>query len=447
MRTLAQLIQDVLDALGFIDKFASPPTRTLALLRADIKESLGLADPMANIATRTLALLRVDVLSAMGMAAQSASPPTGTLTLVDEWINNAQDTLWRRLELDKGAASLPTRLSNTSDTTTLDFMPVLNLAISFAKAHLGDMAEAKAYNDMVERWLADEAARNPPNIDQQIDTLLQEAQQVAYRRYEMASGSTFTLNAFSADGDSTTIDYMPVYLLALANFKARLNQQDAKLYFEQYERYMAELEKRKPANAVTVVTRYIKAANKDLYRRYPMLETERFFTWTLVDGQETYAIADDDEAVANQDLDPRKVSWAGILRDGYWYEIKAGIPPHLYSNTSTTGWPTHYEIRDVIELWPVPDATVQELKIKGHFGELPFASNSDVPTVDDEAVYLMAVANAKAFYKQPDAQNYIGMLENYLRNVVAGSHQTRRYIPNQRRESIYVEPVPSVPFP
>lgn len=446
MRTLAQLRTDVLAALGFIDPFASPPTRTLTQLIASLKDQLGLADPMANIATRTLANLRIDVLAALGFAAQSASPPTGMLTLVDEWINNAQDTLWRRLELDKGTASLPSRLSNTSDTTTLDFMPVLNMAISLGKAHLGKSAEAKAYMDLVEKWLADEAQRNPPNIDGQLTVLLQEAQQTAYRRYEMASGSTFSLNTFATGSDSTTIDYMPVYLLALANMALRLQRADAKAYMEQYERYMAELEKRMPANARAVVTMYLKNANRDLYRRYPMLETERFFTYTLVDGQATYALGDDDEAVAGQVLDARKVTWAGIKRDDQWYPLVCGIPPTIYSGNVSNGWPTHYEIRDEIELWPTPDATAQELKIKGHFGLLAFTADDDLPTVDDEAVFLQAVAQAKAFYRQPDAELYVGLLENFVRNVVAGSHNTRRYIPGDVKHVVYVEPKPSVPF-
>lgn len=449
-RTLAELRTDVFSALGFIDPFTIPPVKTLATLRAEIKSQLGLATPMGTYPTKTLAQLRTDLMAKLGFAVQAASPPPGMAALLLSFVNQAQNTLWRRLELDRGGVAFPTELTADANPTTIDGQAVLTLAIALGKAHLGH-PDAKAYMEESERWLADELQRNPPNIDAMINTLLAEAQQVAYRQYEMARGSTFSIGAFAVDGDETTIDYLPVFLLALANVKARLKQTDAKLYEDQYNRYMADLEKRMPANAGAVVTQMLRSAQRDLYRRYKVLRTERMFTWTCVAGQNLYELNENDEQTAPtpclEVIDPREITWAGIERDGRWYPLICGIPPEVYSRNEWSAWPTRYEIRQCIELWPSPGLDVQTLRLKGHSELGAFAAEDDMTTIDDEPVYLLAVANAKAYYRQPDAQNYIGQLEAYIRNVVAGAHQTRRYVPGEKvRGENYIEPRPTVPF-
>lgn len=334
--------------------------KTLAQLRTAVYQALGFTDPFANVATRTLSQLRTSLMAAMGYAATASSLPPGMATLLDEFINNAQDALFRRFELGNATATLPTRMTATSDSTTLDWVPVLAQATAYAKAHQGKGNEAKAYQDQVDRWVAD-------------------------------------------------------------------------------------IERRRPVNAPSVVTQAIQDAQADLYRRYPMLETERFFTWTLVDGQTSYAIDDDDAHVAAETLDPRKITWAGIEREDIWTPLTAGIPPESYSHNDWTGWPVRYEIRDTIELWPPPDATTQTLKIKGHFGLGAFTDDAHEATMDDHAIFLLATASCKEAYGQKDAQAYYGRLEAYIRGVVAGSHQTRRYIPGGRERVLYVTPVPTVP--
>lgn len=449
-RTLDELREAIFAACGWINPFSNPPTKTLAALRGEIKDQLGLADPITSVATRSLANLQSDLMHALGYGASAASPPPGMAGLMVVWINNAQDLLFRRLELDKGGESLPTRMTASGDMTTLDFVPVLELATAMGKAHYGRQ-DAKAHFDAVERWLADEANRNPPNIDESINTLLIEAQQTVYRRYEMARGESFSLNAFAADGDSTTVDYLPVYLLALANLCAKLKREDAKAYREQYERYMADLERRMPANAYAHVTQQLRSAQRVLIKRYPVLDTERFFTWTLVAGQNLYELNENDEQteapICTDVLDPRRITWAGIERDGVWCSLICGIPPECYSHNDWSGWPSRYEVRQCIELWPAPGTEEQKLRLKGHFLLLPFSADDDQATIDDEAVYLLALANTKTYFKQPDAQNYLGELEAYIRNLTAGLHQTRRYVPGQStRSPAYVTPVPTDPF-
>lgn len=146
-------------------------------------------------------------------------------------------------------------------------------------------------------------------------------------------------------------------------------------------------------------------------------------------------------------LDPRSLTWVGIERDGIWQPLECGIPPELYTH-GVTGRPQRYEIRQCIELWPAPEATSGNLVIKGHFGLEAFAVDADKTTIDDRAVFLLALANAKAHYRQPDANNYVGQLEVFIGNLVAGSHHARRYVPGHdgRADGVYVQPRPTVPF-
>ncbi len=455
IRTLAQLRTDVLAALGFIDKFLldSAQTRTLSYLRSIIKGQLGITTAFATAETRTLGELRGDLLRNLGFAAQVASSSTipGLEALANEWINTAQDLLWRRLELNKGASHVPLMTAD-GNSCTLDYVPILTLATAMGKTHYGQ-PDAKAYFDMAEKWLADEAARAPPNLtDDMINAALREAQETAYRRYEMASGATFALNTFVGENDACTIDYEPIYLLTLANLKTRVGHADAKLAYEQYERYMVDLEKRMPANARSLVTQILKSAHLTLYRRYNVLHLERFFTWTLVAGQNQYEVNENDEQNPGPGqcldvLDPREITWAGIERDGQWYPLIAGIPPECYSNNTWSAWPSRYEIRQCIELWPSPGTDVQKLRLKAHAEPTLFTLDSHTPSVDDEALYLLTCATAKQHYKQADAQLYVAQLEAFIANLTAGRHQTRRYVPGARRRADYVQPQPTVPFP
>lgn len=206
-----------------------------------------------------------------------------------------------------------------------------------------------------------------------------------------------------------------------------------------------------PPGMTDLLNSLLQGAQRSLYRRYDVLRTLRYFSWSLVAGARLYDVPDNDEQAAGASqctkrLDPRKVTWVGVERDGVYYELKQGIPPELESY-SQTGWPERYEFRQCIEVWPAPADSNGHLIVKGRFELEAFTADSDKPTIDDELVFLLALANAKAHYRQPDANNYVAQMETLLADLVAGSHQTARYLPGQRKEWIFVPPAPTVPFP
>jgi hypothetical protein len=176
---------------------------------------------------------------------------------------------------------------------------------------------------------------------------------------------------------------------------------------------------------------FLQGAQRSLYRQYPVLRTERFYTWDMVAGTRFYDL-DANADTCTKRLDPRMISWAGLSEGcDNWRSLVCGIPPECYQNADERGIPYRYEIRQCIEVWPAPDVDTYKLRIKGDFGIEPFESDDDKCTIDDEAVFLFALARAKAHYSQPDAANYQTDASNYIRNLTAGAHQTRRYVPGE----------------
>lgn len=200
-----------------------------------------------------------------------------------------------------------------------------------------------------------------------------------------------------------------------------------------------------PPGMPELLDSFLQEAQTLIYTRHPSARTERIFTWSVVEGERFYDLPANDEGQGgppecSRRLNPDRITWAGIERDTRWYTLAYGIDPVLYTN-DRTGWPSRYEVRQCIELWPLPDDSTMKLRIKGHFGLDPFVDDEDRTTVDSTLVFLLALANAKAHYGQPDAGNYVGQFERHMVEIIAGTHRTARYIPGMRSRESAVEPV------
>ncbi|MEN1996826.1 hypothetical protein [Stenotrophomonas bentonitica] len=196
-----------------------------------------------------------------------------------------------------------------------------------------------------------------------------------------------------------------------------------------------------PPGMTRLLNRFIKTAQEILFRRYSVLRRERFYTWNLVPGTRFYDLDANTDGCTKQ-LDPRMISWAGLSQgDGNWRPLYCGIDPVMYTSRGP-GIPSHYEVRQCIELWPAPVDDTWQLRIKGQFGLMPLTADGHFTTVDPEAVFLLALANAKAHYGQPDAGNYASQLSSYVRDLVRGDHLTRRYIPGTSDPRNAVRPIP-----
>lgn len=80
----------------------------------------------------------------------------------------------------------------------------------------------------------------------------------------------------------------------------------------------------------------------------------------------------------------------------------------------------------LLEVWQPPSAAYL-LRIRGYALPKAFAADTDTTTVDSRLVFLLALANAKAHYGQPDAKQYFDQLQLRLRKMRARLHNDARY--------------------
>lgn len=183
-----------------------------------------------------------------------------------------------------------------------------------------------------------------------------------------------------------------------------------------------------PPGMAALLTDFLTGAQRLLYMKYTELRTERVFTWTMVQGVNLYDLPDNDE-VCTKKLNALKLSWVGIEDlNGAWFPLISGIPPEFYTGQTQESMPQRYEIRQCIEVFPIPNAAYK-LRIKGHYKLQPFTADDAQTTIDSELVFLWALATAKAHYGHPDANNIAAMANDYLGRLVGDKHGTKRYVP------------------
>jgi hypothetical protein len=185
-----------------------------------------------------------------------------------------------------------------------------------------------------------------------------------------------------------------------------------------------------PPGMADLLDSFLNRSQNFLYRRYKALRTERFYRWTMTVGERFYGIRDNiDECVKK--LEGGRISWIGVEDlNGTWLPLRAGIDPSFYTAVDFQGIPSHYEVRQCIEVFPAP-AEAYTLRVKGHFGLGRFTEDTDQCTIDSDLLFLWALANAKNHYGQPDGADIAAQAQTMLRDIVAESHTTRRYIPGR----------------
>lgn len=204
-----------------------------------------------------------------------------------------------------------------------------------------------------------------------------------------------------------------------------------------------------PPGMADLLDDFLRDAQTQLYTKNSALRTERLYRWTMVPGISYYGIRDNDGDTDFSDIDCGKhlndkayrITWVGLEDlNSMWRPMECGINPSFYTTAAQQGIPQLYEIRSCIEVFPVPNAAYK-LWIKGQMGVEPFVANSDQTTIDSDLVFLWALGNAKAHYRQPDANDVKGSARELLSDIISGTHLTRRYVPNTYRIPPAVEPV------
>lgn len=85
-----------------------------------------------------------------------------------------------------------------------------------------------------------------------------------------------------------------------------------------------------------------------------------------------------------------------------WREVKLGITLTMYNTQQVPAYPQRYELYDQIEFWPKADRAYP-VRIWGIKALPRFTEDEDRCLIDDDLVFLWALATAKAHYSQKDA--------------------------------------------
>lgn len=201
---------------------------------------------------------------------------------------------------------------------------------------------------------------------------------------------------------------------------------------------------RPPPGMAELLDDFLREANRFLYQKVAGSRRSRFFQWPLEQGVRFYGFREDDSEC--NFLRPEMVEGVYVC-DGdpaqeRWVELAAGIDPRLYTGGVNESWPSRYEFRSCIELWPAPDARAGYLRIKAKSEPDQFEEDGDYTSVDADLVFMLALANAKSHYNKPDAATYTGMVQSRIGDLIAAEHHTRRYIPG---DDPWQPPSPPIP--
>ena len=149
----------------------------------------------------------------------------------------------------------------------------------------------------------------------------------------------------------------------------------------------------------------IRSAQEQLYLQYDFTELKAVFERSTGETQAYY----DYPANCNAErIYNFSVKWSGR-----YIGLKRGIEIE-HRNVTTTGVPQRYELRDQIEVWPVPDSVNYMLRFEYIKTLSPLVSNSDRTVIPSELVFLHALANAKSHYGDSDAATYTSQLDAAL---------------------------------
>jgi hypothetical protein len=137
-------------------------------------------------------------------------------------------------------------------------------------------------------------------------------------------------------------------------------------------------------------------------------------------------------------VDTGRVTMVQIFEGGRPCALTLGIDPARYLEDEVTMLPDSYECKAQIEVYPVNDI-VRRVRVHGIEQLGSFTLDDDRTTVDPDLLFLHALANLKAHYRQPDAEFYAGQVDNLLTSVKTDS-RNQVVFPRGQTEQRYVKP-------
>jgi hypothetical protein len=170
-----------------------------------------------------------------------------------------------------------------------------------------------------------------------------------------------------------------------------------------------------------------------LYWTHDWARLRRYTTVTV--GQNQYLVDYPD------DCNPERIKALSILNGNVWGPpLRKGIHPELYTTQNNGGPPYRWEPYEQIELWPRAN---QEYSLRIFYVKNldPLSLDSHRTTIDSDLVYTLALADAKAHYRHPDAPSFQTRAEAMLSRLKAKSWGKDVFHPNDYHDDPLPKPV------
>jgi len=114
-----------------------------------------------------------------------------------------------------------------------------------------------------------------------------------------------------------------------------------------------------------------------------------------------------------------RIQRIAVWNGGEWQDLNEGISLAQRS-VDLHDYPMCFERREQIELWPVPAAQYQmRTEFVRTLGQ--FTESDHRASLPDRDIFLLALADAKAHYRQPDAENLRKQADALLNRLKAGN--------------------------
>ena len=157
-----------------------------------------------------------------------------------------------------------------------------------------------------------------------------------------------------------------------------------------------------------LIDSFIRSAQEQLLEQYPYARLRTVFERNTGANQQFYDYPD---GCDDGDILTLSVKW-----NGRYIPMTEGISDQQRSIPSGLP-PTRYERRDQIEVWPIPQNADFILRFEFQAQPNALVNNSDRVCMPSQLVFLHALANAKAHYRQPDADRYEKQLNSLLEKL------------------------------
>ena len=118
------------------------------------------------------------------------------------------------------------------------------------------------------------------------------------------------------------------------------------------------------------------------------------------------------------------------------YPLQEGIEWAEDDYNTPKDKPRRYEVRAELEVWPKPESANYTFHIEYVKRLANFTLDADFVTLDADLVLLLALSNAKAHYRHPDAGTYISQVTRLLGKLKGAERGKKRFVRGSRNLSL-----------